>query len=34
MIHAKFQDNGTASSGVDDFKGILLYMDMAAILGM
>ena len=21
MIHAKFQDNGTASSGVDDFKG-------------
>ena len=29
MLHAKFQDHRTSSSGEDDFKG---FMGMAAIL--
>ena len=34
MLHTKFRGNRPAGSGVEDFKGILPYMGMAAILVM
>ena len=32
MLHAKFQDHRTSSSGEEDFYKFLPYMGMAAIL--
>ena len=34
MLHAKFQDHRTSSSGGEDFLRFLPYMDMVAILVM
>ena len=34
MIHAKFQDHRTSSSGEEDFLRFLPYLGMAAILVM
>ena len=34
MLHAKFQDHRTSSSGEKDFLKFLPYMGMAAILVM
>ena len=34
MLHAKFQDHRTSSSGEEDFLKVLPYMGMAAILVM
>ena len=34
MLHAKFQDHRTSSSGEDDFLRFLPYMGVAAILVM
>ena len=34
MLHTKFHENRPAGSGAEDFKGVLPYMGMAAILVM
>ena len=34
MLHAKFQDHRTTGSGEEDFKRVLPYMGVAAILVM
>ena len=34
MLHTKFRGNRPAGSGEEDFKGLLPYMGMAAILVM
>ena len=34
MLHAKFQDHGTSSSGEEDFLRFLSYMGLVAILVM
>ena len=34
MVHTKFHGNQPAASGEEDFKGVLPYMGMEAILVM
>ena len=34
MLHTKFRGNRQAGSGEEDFKGVLQYVGMAAILVM